>query len=50
MELRHKNFVANLRTILTETGLPARCVELELTETFLMQDSKSTAAVMDALK
>ncbi len=50
VELRHKNFVANLRTILTETGLPARCVELELTETFLMQDSKSTAAVMDALK
>jgi diguanylate cyclase (GGDEF)-like protein len=50
VELRDRNFVANLRSILTETDLPARYVELELTETFLMQDSKSTAVVMAALK
>ena len=37
-------------TILTETGLDPRYLELELTETFLMQDSKSTAAVLQALK
>jgi diguanylate cyclase (GGDEF)-like protein/PAS domain S-box-containing protein len=50
VELRHKNFVANLQNILTETGLPARYLELELTETFLMQDSQSTAVAMAALK
>jgi diguanylate cyclase (GGDEF)-like protein/PAS domain S-box-containing protein len=50
VELRDANFVANLRDILAETSLPARYVELELTETFLMQDSKSTAIVMEALK
>ena len=50
VELRHKNFVANVESILAETDLPARHVELELTETFLMQDSKSTAVVMAALK
>jgi predicted signal transduction protein with EAL and GGDEF domain len=50
VELRHKNFVPNLRAILRETGFPARYVELELTETFLMQDSKATAVVMGDLK
>jgi diguanylate cyclase (GGDEF)-like protein/PAS domain S-box-containing protein len=50
VELRHKSFVANLDSILTATGLPARYLELELTETFLMQDSKATAVVMAALK
>ncbi len=49
-ELRNRTFVASLDRVLTETGLPARYVELELTETFLMQDSKATAAVMAALK
>jgi predicted signal transduction protein with EAL and GGDEF domain len=39
-----------VRAILTETGLEPRYLELELTETFLMQDSKSTAAVLQALK
>jgi len=50
VELRHKNFVASVHSILAETGLPARHVQLELTETFLMQDSKSTAVVLAALK
>ncbi len=39
-----------MRDILTETGLEPRYLELELTETFLMQDSKSTVAVLQALK
>jgi hypothetical protein len=39
-----------VRTILTETGLAPHCLELELTETFLMQDSQSTATVLRALK
>jgi diguanylate cyclase (GGDEF)-like protein/PAS domain S-box-containing protein len=50
VELRAKEFVAGVGTILTETGLDPRCLELELTETFLMQDPKSTAAVLQALK
>ena len=39
VELRAKDFVAGVRAILTETGLEPRYLELELTETFLMQDS-----------
>jgi EAL domain-containing protein (putative c-di-GMP-specific phosphodiesterase class I) len=50
VELRAKDFVAGVRVILAETGLQSRYLELELTETFLLQDSKSTAAVLEALK
>jgi diguanylate cyclase (GGDEF)-like protein/PAS domain S-box-containing protein len=50
VELRSSDFVAGVRDILTETGLDPRYLELELTETFLMQDSKSTVAVLRALK
>jgi diguanylate cyclase (GGDEF)-like protein len=50
VELRAKDFVAGVSAILTQTGLPPECLELELTETFLMQDSTSTAAVLNSLK
>jgi diguanylate cyclase (GGDEF)-like protein/PAS domain S-box-containing protein len=50
VELRSKNFVEGVKTILAETNFDPRCLELELTETFLMQDSKSTAVVLRALK
>jgi diguanylate cyclase (GGDEF)-like protein/PAS domain S-box-containing protein len=50
VELRAKDFVASVQQILAETGLEPRYLELELTETFLMQDSKSTAAVLKELK
>jgi EAL domain-containing protein (putative c-di-GMP-specific phosphodiesterase class I) len=50
VELRDKDFVAGVRAILTETGLAPHYLELELTETFLMQDSQSTATVLRALK
>jgi diguanylate cyclase (GGDEF)-like protein/PAS domain S-box-containing protein len=50
VELRANDFVAGVRAILRETGLEPRYLELELTETFLMQDSKSTAAVLKELK
>jgi diguanylate cyclase (GGDEF)-like protein/PAS domain S-box-containing protein len=49
VELRHKDFVAGVRTILAETGLAACHLELELTETFLMPGSASTAAVLNSL-
>jgi diguanylate cyclase (GGDEF)-like protein/PAS domain S-box-containing protein len=50
VELRDKDFVAGVGSILTETGLAPHYLELELTETFLLQDSKSTAVVLQALK
>ncbi|HTJ20533.1 MAG TPA: EAL domain-containing protein [Steroidobacteraceae bacterium] len=50
IELRHKDFVTGVRTILAETGLAPCYLELELTETVLMQDSTSTAAVLHSLK
>jgi diguanylate cyclase (GGDEF)-like protein/PAS domain S-box-containing protein len=50
VELRARDFVSGVRAILAETGLAPHYLELELTETFLMQDSKSTAAVLQALK
>jgi len=50
VELRSKEFVAGVRAILTDTGFDPHRLELELTETFLMQDSKSTAVVLGAIK
>jgi len=50
VELCDKDFVAGVRAILMDTGLAPRDLELELTETFLMRDSKSIAAVLHALK
>jgi diguanylate cyclase (GGDEF)-like protein/PAS domain S-box-containing protein len=50
VELRAKNFAEGVRTVLRETGLEPRYLELELTETFLMQDSNSTAIVLETLK
>jgi EAL domain-containing protein (putative c-di-GMP-specific phosphodiesterase class I) len=50
VELRAKGFIAGLCAILAETGLDPDRLELELTETFLMQDSHSTAAVLEAIR
>jgi diguanylate cyclase (GGDEF)-like protein len=50
VELRAKEFVANVRAILKETGLAPRYLELELTETFLLQDANCTVEVLEALK
>ena len=50
VELRSKEFVADVSTILKETGLDPDGLDLEITETFLMQDSKSTTVVLEALR
>lgn len=50
VELRAKGFIAGLRAILAETGFEPDRLELELTETFLMQDSLSTAAVLESIR
>jgi EAL domain-containing protein (putative c-di-GMP-specific phosphodiesterase class I) len=43
-QFREKDLVANLRRILADTGQPARLLELEITETTLMQDIDETRA------
>jgi diguanylate cyclase (GGDEF)-like protein/PAS domain S-box-containing protein len=50
VELRHKDFVAGVQHILREAGLEPRFLELEITETSLMQDSEAIASVLHALK
>lgn len=50
LEFRHKNFFECVREILQETGLEARFLELELTETVLMRDVESSATILHALK
>jgi diguanylate cyclase (GGDEF)-like protein/PAS domain S-box-containing protein len=50
VELRASDFVRFMSHTLAATGLDPRFLELELTETFLMQDSNSTSAVLHALK
>jgi diguanylate cyclase (GGDEF)-like protein/PAS domain S-box-containing protein len=50
VELRAKDFVEGVRAILRETGCDPSCIELELTETFLLQDPSSTAMVIETLK
>jgi diguanylate cyclase (GGDEF)-like protein/PAS domain S-box-containing protein len=49
-EFRHKDFLDNLRAILEDTRLDPRHLELELTETALMQHAQSTAVVLRAIK
>jgi len=50
VELQSKEFVAGVAETLAETGFDPKFLELELTETFLMQESKSTDIVLQALK
>jgi diguanylate cyclase len=49
-EFRKTDFVESVQTILKETGLEARYLELELTEGVLMDDAKFTAPVLQELK
>jgi diguanylate cyclase (GGDEF)-like protein len=50
VQLRHKDFPEDVRGILMETGLEPRSLELELTESALMQDAESTGRTLQALK
>jgi diguanylate cyclase (GGDEF)-like protein/PAS domain S-box-containing protein len=50
VELRAKDFVNDVGSLLLETGFDPGMLELELTETFLMQDPTSTAEVLAAIK
>ena len=50
IEFRSKDFVEQVRTILSDTGLDANCLELEITESTLMKHAESTIATLLALK
>jgi diguanylate cyclase (GGDEF)-like protein/PAS domain S-box-containing protein len=50
VEFCDQGFVEGVRTILSETGLEARYLELELTEGVLMEDAETTASVLQELK
>jgi diguanylate cyclase (GGDEF)-like protein/PAS domain S-box-containing protein len=50
VELRLPDFVSGVRDILKETGLEPRYLELELTETALIDDSRSVSDMLRELK
>jgi len=50
VEFRDKGFVEGVRKILSETGLAAHYLEIELTEGVLMGDVKSSAATLRELQ
>jgi EAL domain-containing protein (putative c-di-GMP-specific phosphodiesterase class I) len=50
LEFRHKDFLASVRSILSETRLQPRFLELELTEGVLMDHADSTASVLQELQ
>ena len=49
-EFRADTFLAGIRGALSETGLEARFLDLELTESVLMQHPESSSATLQALK
>jgi len=50
LEFRDKDFLDHVVEVLDQTRLDAHFLELELTESVLMQHAKSTASVLKALK
>jgi diguanylate cyclase (GGDEF)-like protein/PAS domain S-box-containing protein len=50
VELRAKGFVRGVCAVLQETGCDPTSLELELTETFMLQDPNSTVSVLRTLK
>lgn len=50
LEFHNKDFLAGVQTILADTGLNPRYLELELTESGLMQDTEATIVTLYALK
>jgi EAL domain-containing protein (putative c-di-GMP-specific phosphodiesterase class I) len=50
LEFRHKDFVKGVRAILDETGLAPFSLQLEITESVLMSDAESSAAILQELK
>jgi len=49
-QFQSADVVELVRTVLADTGLPARYLELELTESVLMEQAEQAIATLDALK
>jgi diguanylate cyclase (GGDEF)-like protein/PAS domain S-box-containing protein len=49
-ELRDPDFIANVRTVLAETGLKPQSIEFELTENIQLKDLKTSNTVLEELK
>lgn len=49
-QFRHSGMVANIRTVLREFKLPASSLEVEITETALMQDAAAATAILRELR
>lgn len=50
VEFHHKGFLAGIEAILSDTGLDPHYLELEMTESGLMQDIQPTTSILHALK
>ena len=50
IEFQAKGFLDNVKSILNETGFDPHCLELELTESVLMQNADATASLLNELK
>ncbi len=50
VEFRHAEFYDSLAAILQDTGFDARLLQLEITESVLMRDVQSAAAILSKLK
>lgn len=49
-QFRQRNFPQRVENILRETGLPASCLELEITESTIMESAEITVAMLMRLK
>lgn len=49
-EFRHADFVVGVRAALADTGLPPRCLQLEITESVLMHDAEASIEILNQLK
>ena len=49
-QFRQSDFVASVRRALSDTGLPAGCLELEITETAVMHSADSSVSTLAELK
>ncbi len=50
LQLLRGDFVEVVRRVLADTGVPPRCLELELTESVLMANAEQTAAQLAAIR
>jgi EAL domain-containing protein (putative c-di-GMP-specific phosphodiesterase class I) len=50
LEFSQRNFISDVQRILSETGIDPSRLELEITESVLMRDAKSSVAILHQLK